>query len=42
MITGSYAELGSTGHEMFRKSGIRGRGCGVVLYITESIQAYEI
>ena len=38
----SDAELGMTGYVMFRKDRIRTRGGGVILYIKESIQAYEI
>ena len=37
----SHPELGLTGYVMFRKDRIR-RGGGIVLYIKESIQAYEI
>ena len=36
------AELGLTGYEMFRRDRIGRRGGGVILYIKESIQAYEI
>ena len=36
------AELGMNGYVMFRKVIIRRRGGGVILYIKESIQAYEI
>ena len=35
------AELGLTGYVMFRRDRIRRRG-GVILYVKESIQAYEI
>ena len=38
----SDAELGMTGYFMFRKDRIGRRGGGVILYIKESIQAYEI
>ena len=38
----SDAELGLTGYIMFRRDRIRRRGGGVILYIKESIQAYEI
>ena len=38
----SDAELGMTGYVMFRKERIERRGGGVILYIKESIQAYEI
>ena len=38
----SDAELGMTGYVMFRKDRIGRRGGGVILYIKESIQAYEI
>jgi len=38
----SDAELGMTGHVMFRKDRLGRRGGGVILYIKESIQAYEI
>ena len=38
----SDAELGITGYVMFRKDRIGRRGGGVILYINESIQAYEI
>ena len=38
----SYAELGLTGYVMFRKDRIGRRGGGVILYVKESIQAYEI
>ena len=36
------AELGLTGYVMFRRDGIGRRGGGVILYVKESIQAYEI
>ena len=36
------AELGLTGYIMFRRDRIGRRGGGVILYIKESIQAYEI
>ena len=36
------AELGLTGYILFRKDRIRRRGGGVILYVKESIQAYEI
>ena len=36
------AELGLTGYVMFRKDRIGRRGGGVILYVKESIQAYEI
>ena len=36
------AELGLTGYVMFRKDRIGRRGVGVILYVKESIQAYEI
>ena len=36
------AELGLTGYIMFRKDRIGRRGGGVILYVKESIQAYEI
>ena len=36
------AELGLTGYVMFRRDRIGRRGGGVVLYVKESIQAYEI
>ena len=36
------AELGLTGYVMFRKDRIGRRCGGVILYIKESIQAYEI
>ena len=38
----SDAELGLTGYVVFRKDKIGRRGGGVILYIKESIQAYEI
>ena len=38
----SDAELGLTGYVMFRKDRIGRRGRGVILYVKESIQAYEI
>ena len=38
----SDAELGKTGYVMFRKDRLGRRGGGVILYIKESIQAYEI
>ena len=38
----SDAELGMTGYVMLRKDRIGRRGGGVILYIKESIQAYEI
>ena len=38
----SDAELGMTGYVMFRKDRLGRRGDGVILYIKESIQAYEI
>ena len=38
----SDAELGMTGYVMFRKDRIGRRGGGVILYIKESIQAYEM
>ena len=37
----SNAELGITGYVMFRKDRIARRGCEVILYIKESIQAYD-
>ena len=37
----SDAELGMTGYVMFRKDIIGRSGDGVILYIQESIQAYE-
>ena len=36
------AELALTGYVMFMKERRERRGCGVILYIKESIQAYEI
>ena len=36
------AELGLTGHVMFRRDQIGRRGGGVILYIKESTQAYEM
>ena len=36
------AELGLTGYVMFRKDRIGRRGGGVILYVKQSIQAYEI
>ena len=48
-ITGSWAnqdtvdvQLALTGYVMFRKDRRERRGGGVILYIKESIQAYEI
>ena len=38
----TYAELGLTGYVMFRKDRIGRRGGGFILYVKESIQAYEI
>ena len=38
----TYAKLGLTGYIMFRKDRIGRRGGGVILYVKESIQAYEI
>ena len=38
----SDAEIGMTGYVMFRKDRIGRRGGGIILYIKESIQAYEI
>ena len=38
----SDAKLGLTGYVMFRKDRIGRRGGGVILYVKESIQAYEI
>ena len=38
----SDAELGMTGYVMFRKDRLGRRGGGVILYIKEFIQAYEI
>ena len=37
-----YAELGLEGHVMFRKDRIGRRGGGVLLYIKETIPAYEV
>ena len=36
------AELALTGYVMFRRDRIGSRGWGVILYVKESIQAYEI
>ena len=36
------AELGLTGYVVFRRDRIGRRGGGVILYVKESIQAYEI
>ena len=36
------AELGLTGYVMFRRDRIERRGGGIILYVKESIQAYEI
>ena len=36
------AELGLTGYVMFRRDRIGRRGGGVILYVKESIQAYEL
>ena len=36
------AELGLTGYIMFRRYRIGRRGGGVILYVKQSIQAYEI
>ena len=36
------AELGLTGYVMFRRDRIGRRGGGVILYVKESVQAYEI
>ena len=36
------AELGLTGYIMFRRDRIGRRGGGVILYVKESIQAYEM
>ena len=36
------AELGLTGYVMFRRDRIGRRGGGVILYVKESIQAYQI
>ena len=41
-ITLTYAELELTGYVMFRRDRIGRRGGGVILYVKESIQAYEI
>ena len=38
----SDAELGLKGYEMLRRERVRRRGGGVILYIKEYIQAYEI
>ena len=38
----SDAELGMTGYVMFTKDRLGRRGDGVILYIKDSIQAYEI
>ena len=38
----TYAELGLTGYVMFRRDRIGRRGGGVILYVKESIQAYEL
>ena len=38
----TYAELGLTGYVMFRRDRIGRRGGGVILYVEESMQAYEI
>ena len=38
----THAELGLTGYVMFRRDRIGRRGGGVILYVKESIQAYEI
>ena len=38
----AHAEFGLTGYVMFRRDRIGRRGGGVILYIKESIQAYEI
>ena len=38
----TYGELGLTGYVMFRRDRIGRRGGGVILYVKESIQAYEI
>ena len=38
----TYAELGLTGYVMFRRDTIEKRGGGVILYVKEYIQAYEI
>ena len=36
------AELGLTGYVMFRRDRVGRRGGGIILYVKESIQAYEI
>ena len=36
------AEIGMTGYVMFRRDRIGRRGGGIILYVKESIQAYEI
>ena len=36
------AELGLTGYVMFRRDRLGRRGGGVILYVKESIQSYEI
>ena len=41
-LIGVVAELGLTGYVMFRRDRIGRRGGGVILYVKESIQAYEI
>ena len=38
----AYIELGLTGYVMFRRDRIGRREGGVILYINESIEAYEI
>ena len=38
----TYAELGLEGYVRFRKDRIGRRGGGVLLYITETIPAYEV
>ena len=38
----THAELGLTEYVMFRRDRIERRGGGVILYVKESIQAYEI
>ena len=38
----TYAELGLEGYVMFRKDRIGRRGGGVLLYIKETIPAYEV
>ena len=38
----TYAELGLTGYVTFRKDRIGRMGWGVILYVKQSIQAYEI